>query len=125
MTTDELMKAILDKLDQVASDSKRDLADFRHETKNDFNTVRTTMTEMAVTQAKQQVILEEHIRRTEINEEELELHKKTHQTDIKDVHEKIEPLTKNIAMWAGAGKVLAVMTSLAAIAAAVVKILGH
>lgn len=67
--------------------------------------------ELKLTAAEQQIILAEHIRRTEANEALLEAYEA-----------RVKPLEDHISMWAGAWKVLAGLGVLASIAGAVYKI---
>ena len=64
-----------------------------------------------VTAAKQQVTLDDHIARTEVAEANLEL-----------ISSRIDPIEKHVAMWAGAGKVIAVFASIAAISTGTFKL---
>lgn len=74
--------------------------------------INASVTELTATAAAQQVSLEEHMRRTEANEKHLE-----------HIQSRVLPLEEHISMWAGAGKVLAVVGALVSIGAAIYKIL--
>lgn len=75
--------------------------------------INSNITQLTATAAAQQVSLEEHMRRTEANEKHLEL-----------IESRVSPLEAHVSMWAGAGKVLAILGTLAGIAAAVYKVLA-
>jgi hypothetical protein len=53
---------------------------------------------------KQQVILDEHMRRTEINEKGLKL-----------MQEQLHPLKRHVDMWAGVGKAIVLLSVLVAL----------
>jgi hypothetical protein len=57
--------------------------------------------------------LRHHIRRTELNEESLTL-----------LRSEVEPLKTHVAMWGGAGKLLAVLVALAGLGFTAMKVWG-
>lgn len=108
---DTLVKTILDRIDKVTD-----------ETRTEMGEMRKDVSSLANTATKQQAILEEHIRRTEANEKAVNVLTDKHLVDINDIGSRLKPLEAHISMWAGAWKVLAVLSALATIAAATYKI---
>lgn len=72
--------------------------------------ISKNVTTLTATAAAQQAILDEHMRRTEANEKQLEL-----------FESRVHPLETHVSMWAGAGKVLAILGVLASIVGACYK----
>jgi len=93
-----LLSTILERVDQ---------------THNELTDIRKSVGSLAETAVEHNVILEEHIRRTEVNENNLRL-----------LEERFAPVERHISMWAGAGKVLAIVGLLASLAATLYKILS-
>lgn len=78
-----------------------------------LDALRDHVADIKVTLAAQAASLDEHMRRTEAAEASLE-----------KLHAEVIPLKQHVAMWAGAGKVLAILGTLATIGALVMKALG-
>jgi len=123
MKNEDIMKAILERIHESAEDTRKEMIEFRQEIRGDLRHVRDRMSNIDSTQVKQQVILEEHIRRTEVNERALELMRDNHSSDINKLNTKIEPLEKHVAMWGGVGKAVAILGVVASIVAAALKML--
>lgn len=68
---------------------------------------------MAETQARHGAVLEEHQRRSIANEAAVAM-----------LRTEVEPLKLHVARWAGAGKVLAVLSALGSVAGLLAKLLG-
>lgn len=122
MRTEDLVKAVMQRIQESSQDARKDLMDFRAEVRTDIREVRDKISSIDSTQTRQQATLEEHIRRTEVNEKALELMKTMHYDDIGKVKAKIEPLERHVAMWGGVGKAIAVLGVLASIVVAVLKL---
>lgn len=86
--------------------------DIKHELKE----IKEGLQNLHITTTKQQGILDEHIRRTAAVEQHVRLLESDHS-------ERIAPLERHTAMWAGAMKVLLVLGAIAGIATAVWKII--
>jgi hypothetical protein len=104
MIDDEFIRSTLDELRQLADETKQELSGFRAESHRDLGSIHQYINDINVTQARQQIILEEHIRRTEANEQMVAMAKKQYDEDIRVLHTKISPIEKHVAMWGGAGK---------------------
>lgn len=79
-----------------------------------------------VTLARQAASLEEHMRRSDLLEKGQEAIRTEAKALEADLRGKLEPLTKAHHMWAGIGKLLAILGTLATIAEAVrVLMTGH
>lgn len=76
------------------------------EIKKDVSSLKTTA-------VRHQAVLEEHVRRTEAAEAALE-----------HMQSRLKPLETHVSMWGGAGKVLAVLGTVASIIAVLYKIFG-
>lgn len=72
--------------------------------RQDMISLRKDLSSLAHISAKQQAILEEHIRRTEINEEAL-----------KATNARLVPIEAHVQMWSGVGKALAILAALGGI----------
>lgn len=102
-----MLESITKNLDEVRSE---DIAAHKDISEN-FSSINKHIANIDVTQAKQNVVLEEHIRRTELAEKSIE-----------DVQKRIAPIEKHISMWAGAGKLLAILGIVSGIAGVIVKL---
>lgn len=71
-------------------------------------------TEMNVTLVKQEANVAEHMRRTDLLEEH-----------IGEIRKELSPIKAHVAAWGGAGKVLAVISALSALAFTIWKFTGH
>lgn len=92
--------------------------------RNEMSEMRKDLSAMAVLTSKQQGILETHIRRTEAAEAAI---KQTAATAAENRHQlegRIVPLESHVAMWAGAGKLVAMLALLAGMVMAIYKLLG-
>lgn len=125
MTNDEFMKSILKKLNESTDDARKELSEFRAESRRDLINIRANLADSNLIQVRQQAILEDHIRRTEVNEEELALLKIRQAEDIKILSAKIEPLEEHVFMWAGAGKVLIILGVIGTILGGIAKFIWH
>lgn len=75
--------------------------------------IRADIAEMQITLAKQSVILEEHIRRTTVSEERLDI-----------LQREVEPLKMHVAVWGVLGKILAGLATIGGLVLTVMKLLG-
>lgn len=91
----------------------------------DIKEIKETLHGLHIVSEKQQVILDEHIRRTEANERALELLSNKHLEVEQSIVNRLIPLEKHVSMWAGAGKVLAVIGSVAGIAYSIYRLLSN
>jgi len=82
----------------------------------DVDDMRKSINSLSITAGKQQVILEEHIRRTEVNEQALKLMEEGHERELDNLNSRVLPLEKHTAMWAGAAKVGAVLVAIITLA---------
>jgi len=73
--------------------------------KDELTGIRRDIHGIHTVQIKQQVILEEHIKRTKNNEDHLDLLREQHDKDV-------EPLQQHVAMWSGASKALLTIAAL-------------
>ncbi|MEM4379360.1 MAG: hypothetical protein QXL01_01555 [Thermoplasmatales archaeon] len=73
--------------------------------------INATLSDMKVTQAKQQVILEEHIRRTTINEQATAINAQAIVDVHKELIEQISPLKTEMAKLSGMIKLLGGMVA--------------
>lgn len=87
----------------------------------DVKELKASVNELEATSREHKAILDEHMRRTAAAEENIELLRLRDEKRDEEVEDRIKPLEKHVAMWAGAGKVLAVLGTIAAIIGAVVK----
>lgn len=110
MTAEEALEAILEKIDTASEDGRKKYAE-----------VLTELSHIKKVQSEQHNILQEHMRRTAANEAILEVVRTTQSEQVEFFKEEIEPLKKHVNMWSGAGKVLAILGTLAAMAGAVAK----
>jgi hypothetical protein len=108
-SNDELMKLILDRINDTHREMKEDISCLR----KDVSCIGEDIAAINVTIAKQQVNIEEHIRRTELAEEA-----------IKNITGRIVPIEKYVSAWGGVGKALMVLGAISGILVALFKILG-
>lgn len=94
--SEELMRSVLEKIDRNITDIHKDVSELKHTT------------------IKQQAILDEHIRRTEVNEEA-----------VKQASARIKPLEVHVNMWGGIGKGLVIVGTICSIAVAVIKVIQY
>ena len=71
----------------------------------------------------QEAVLSEHIRRTEINEHAVQLLAEKHQSALSAIDSRFAPIEKQISMWAGAWKLVAVLGVLAGIGTLILKLM--
>lgn len=83
------------------------------ELRNDMKSVKEDIHEIKITNVQHKGILDEHIRRTEINEKH-----------IATVSDRLVPIERHTAMWAGAGKLVAILATLIAIGGTLYKIMS-
>lgn len=118
MAADDIVKSLLVRIDETLSDVKSDVASL----KTDMSSVQADHAEMKQNQASMKGALDEHMRRTALAEQGIELLKEGQEVLKQD----IIPLKKHVNSWATAGKLftvgLGVLASLAGIAAAVYEI---
>ena len=108
---DTLVKEILEKIDKVTDETRKEMVEMRKD-----------VSSLANTAVEQQVILKEHMRRTEANEASLKILADTHAINAEKISNRIAPLEAHISMWAGAWKVLATLAAIATIAGAAWKV---
>ena len=89
---------------------------------SEVKSVGERISKVDVTLTRQQVILEDHIKRTELQEKALADHRELDASLFEKLGNRVKPLEIQSAMWAGAGKVLAIIGLIAGIAGAVYKI---
>lgn len=83
-----------------------------------LETIDSRLNNIDVTQAKQEVHLEEHIRRTALAEHNIEINRQKQESDIKSVKNAILPLLKGRTMMIGVLKLLGLIGVLATIISA-------
>lgn len=82
----------------------------------DLAEMRQSLASLDRTATRQQVILEEHMRRTAANEAILANHMADDSIGFAAIADQLKPIERHIAMWAGAGKVLVVAGALLGVA---------
>lgn len=90
--------------------------------KSELSAVRGDIGEMKITSAKHQVVLEEHMRRTDAAEAALRLLEERHEIQVDTLAKRVQPLEQHVALWSTFGKILAALSALASIAVAIYKI---
>lgn len=100
------------------------LTEATDEMRIDIKEIKNHMTGLHVTAKEHKIILEEHMRRTALNERAVELLDKKDQAVQDALSSRIVPLERNVAMWAGAAKVFTIITALLGIAVAIWKVLA-
>lgn len=109
-TAEEMLELVLAKIDTATEDGAKKYQD-----------VLQQLEIIKQVQGSQAGILSEHMRRTEANETIIQVLKKTQEEQVKFFTTEIEPLKKHVNMWSGAGKVLTILGTLAAMAGAIAK----
>lgn len=118
MASKDDINTLLNKLDNIENKLDGSI----DEMKSDIKVIGVRLNSLDITSHKQNVALEEHMRRTDLLEQATA---KLHTNDSavqKSLSDRIVPLEQNVAMWAGAGKLIAVLTGLAALIGAVWKL---
>ena len=93
-----------------------------HEIRGEMTAMRQDISAITVLTAKQQGILETHIRRTELAEAAIKQTADAAALARAQLDSRIVPIEAHVAMWGGAGKFLAVSGTIAAIALVLYKI---
>jgi len=88
------------------------------ETKSDIRDIKEKLNSLDLTSKEHKLILDDHIRRTEQNEELIQSHRHMQES----LANRIVPLERNTAMWAGAAKVFTILAAIISLAAAVWKV---
>lgn len=127
----KLMITILEEIKDNQKETVKKVDDLRQEVRDDITEVRREQRDLNKAQAdhnsilaRQQVILEEHMRRTATNEEQLQLQRELVEQNVQELRTEISPLKTHVAMWGGAAKVLTIIGALGGLAVAVVKVMG-
>jgi 3-keto-L-gulonate-6-phosphate decarboxylase len=94
------LKSILDAVHH-ANDSVRDTL---HELKDDVKSVKSDISDINITVAKQHVSLDEHMRRTEVNEK-----------SIQHLKEAIKPLETHVATFGALAKLIGIFAAVATV----------
>ena len=100
------------KNDEFIAESLKGILDRCNVTTGHISDIKSDLSEIKVVQAKQQVILEERIKR-----------EMTIDAKIDSISEELIPLKRHDNMWAGASKLSIVICMLVGAAAAIVKFL--
>lgn len=87
--------------------------EFERRVVEDLRNITENLTRIDITLAKQQAVLDEHVRRTALAEERLELHAA-----------ELAPLKQHVAVWGYLGKILAAVATGAGLIATGMKLLG-
>ena len=95
----------------------------QREIRVDQSEIRKDVNELVFTTIKQQAILDDHVRRTELAEEHIAAISSKGDKQVEEIHEELEPLKRQYNMWNGVGKAILILASLASIAGVLVKIL--
>lgn len=115
----DTMKLLLEQISKTTADTQSGIKEMR----NEFKEMRSEFADMRVTQGEQKQILDEHIRRTEQNEQMIQKNKEETDERFDKITVEIAPLKTHVAMWNGVSKALVVIGILAGIAGAVAKYL--
>lgn len=84
-----------------------------------LDTIDGRLSSIDVTQAKQEIHLEEHIRRTALAEHNIEANRIKQENDIKSVKNEIKPLQRSRTMVVGCLKLLGLLGVLATVISSV------
>jgi hypothetical protein len=86
--------------------------------KGDVSQLNATMGVLRESQSQILGNLDEHMRRTALAENSIEVLKASHE----EMHKELVPLKEHVALWSTAGKILALLATLATIVGAVYEI---
>ncbi len=111
---DDIIVAALERISEATSEIHSEMVAMR-ESVSSLQTIST----------KQQGILETHIRRTEIAEAAIKQTALEAAKNREDLDRRVIPLEAHVSMWAGAGKLLAVVVMLVAAGAGIWKLFLH
>ncbi len=106
---------IMEFIEKQVNEVRRDTSEIRR----DMSTMRADVSLMSKEQTRHSILLDEHMRRTEAAEGNLKILKEQHEKNV----DRIKPLELHVARWAGAGKLVTVIGSVAALAATILKLL--
>lgn len=89
----------------------------------DVSEIKEHVSGLLKTAANQESVLSEHIRRTDLNEQAVQMLTDKHHSSIEAIDARFAPLEKHISMWAGAWKLIAALGILAGIGTLFLKII--
>lgn len=115
--SDDIMKILLDKIQENHEEAKESFAELRR----NLGSVKDDISSINLTSARQQMSLEEHMRRTEANEKALQLLEEKNHKDVESLGSRVVPLERHVAMWGGAGKLIALLATVSALAYTIYK----
>jgi len=87
--------------------------------------VKEEVTDVKIDQAKMRVSVDYHIKRSDLNEENIEILRKSTQLAFEAVGKQIQPLTSFKDKAIGASKLIVVLISLGGLIVGIFKLVGH
>jgi hypothetical protein len=113
------MEHILDLLNLHHTDIKSDL----NVVHRDMATIKEDVSNINVTNAEHKAILDEHMRRTEVNEQTLELLRSRREEDVAILYKELQPVKSQMAFFGILAKTLTAVAAAGSIVAVLYKLL--
>jgi hypothetical protein len=107
----------------IAQDTLNMILSNTTEAKQSIKEIQVHLGNLHVVSNEHKLILDEHMRRTELNEKTLAAYESKANSDRESLASRVVPLEHHTAMWAGAAKVLVVAGLISAVAASVYKLI--